>query len=131
MFEFLTKNKVKHCSLTINNRVRAMYSVADFSDFNTKFPGTMFSEMPTAISAKHTDNFSSKGCYLLQIRRCLFFWVTVRVYPSLEGLLASHAWNYLTKNRRSSRRDSNRRQQTFDYLADYEDESLPQDYSES
>jgi len=114
MFEFLTKNKVKHCSLTINNRVRAMYSPADFSDFNIT-----------------GYNFSSKGCYLLQIRRCLFFWVTVRVYPSLEGLLASHAWNYLTKNRGSSRRDSNRRQQTFDYLADYEDESLPQDYSES
>jgi hypothetical protein len=115
MFEFLTRNKTKYCSLTINNRIRAKYYPIDLSDLNNKFPGY---------------NFRPTGCYHLQIRRFIFFWITLRVYPSLEGLLASHAWNYLTKDRRSSRRDSNRRQQTFDYLADYEDERLPQDYSE-
>ncbi len=131
MFEFLRKNRIKYCCLTINNKIRAKYYPVDYSDFNTKFPGNMFSEMPTAISAKHTDNFSSKGCYHLQIRCCLFFWVTLRVYPSLEGLLASHAWNYLTQNRRSSRRNSRSSQQTFDPVAAYQDENLPQDYSES
>mgnify|MGYP003537452538 CR=1 FL=1 len=116
MFEFLHKNKVKHCCLTINNKVRAIYRDVDLSHINKHFPGY---------------NFTPKGCYHLQIRRCLFFWVTVRIYPSLEGLLASHAWNYLTQNRRSSRRNSRSSQQTFDPRAAYEDSDLPQDYSES